>query len=196
MKAVFKLAYEEYWIADNLYNRVDFKKYNDMLVRDIPISERIHSDEDMERILAFIHEKQAKQPNYIPAYALEGQIIMGLRRGEVPPLMWSDIIGGCILISKEQITVKKGENNPKEYFEIVHHTKTWKDRKFPVTDEIQEWLDRIHAVHERIGYEGGYRRSTSQAAISLWLRNYSEIRRMWQKTTIMQGWIWMKRGLF
>ena len=22
--------------------------------------------------------------------------------------------------------------------------------------EIQEWLDRIHAVHERIGYEGGY----------------------------------------
>ena len=156
LKSVFRLAFEEYWIPDNVYDRVDFKKYNDMLVRDIPIAERVHSDMEMERIMAFIHDKQKKRPNHIPSYALELQIAMGLRRGEVPPLMWSDIQNGAILISKEQLTVKKGEDNPKEFFAIVHHTKTWKDRKFPVTDEIQELLGRIHAVHERIGYGGGY----------------------------------------
>ncbi len=156
LKSVFKLAYEEYWIADNVYDRVDFGKYKDMLLRPTPINERVHSDEDMERIMSFIHNKQLVSPDYLPAYAIELQILMGLRRGEVPPLTWSDIRKGCILISREQITVKKGENNPKEYFAIVNHTKTWKDRKFPITKEIQDLLDRIREVHKRIGYHGDY----------------------------------------
>ena len=126
LKSVFKLAFEEHWIEDQVYDRVNFDKFKDMIVRDTPVEERLHSDDDMVRILEFIHQKQSKKPNYLPAYALELQILMGLRRGEIPPLMWDDIKNGYIEISKEQITNKKTTEHPKETFTIVHHTKTWK----------------------------------------------------------------------
>ncbi len=83
------------------------------------------------------------------SYALELQMLMGMRRGEVAPLEWSDIHDDqYILISKEQITVKSAEDAHVEGFAIVSHTKTYKDRIFPVTKEIGEFLTRYRAIHE------------------------------------------------
>jgi len=156
LKSVFNLAYEEYWISDNLYDRIDFNKFKDMLIPEVPVEQRVHTDAEIERMLCYIHEKQEKRPNYFGAYALELQMLMGLRRGEVPALMWSDITENYILINKEQITVKKSETVPKEYFVIVNHTKTYKDRKFPVTGKVEELLCRIRAVHERLRLDSPY----------------------------------------
>jgi len=148
LNAVFTLAFEQYWIKDNVYQRINFKKFDGMLAKEAPISERVHSDFDIKRILDTLHEHQENKPNYIPAYALEIQILMGLRRGEVPPLMWSDITDKVIRISKEQITVKKDADTP-EHFEIVNHTKTHKERWFPISDSIREFLDRLQYVHDK-----------------------------------------------
>lgn len=147
LKAVFQLAYEEYWIADNLYTRINFAKYKDMLVRPTPINKRVHSDNEIETIREFLKQKQSK--DYLPAYAMELQMLMGLRRGEVLALKWSDMESGCFLICREQITVNQSAYNNKEFYAIVEHTKTWKDRKFPITAEIQNLLDRLLAVHKR-----------------------------------------------
>lgn len=156
LKSVFQKAYEEYWINDNPYSRVDFKRFKDMLVQSASIEERVHSDDEVERMIAYIHDYQRKMPSFMSPYALELQIAMGLRRGEVPPLEWNDIRDGYISISKEQLTVKKSDTVKKQYCKIVSHTKTWKDRRFPITSDVQACLDKIREAHDRYYQESPY----------------------------------------
>lgn len=146
LRSTFKYAFEHYMITDNVYDRVNFNKFDHMLIKPVPIRKRVHSETDYERILDYIHEAQAAKPSYVVPYALELQMLMGLRRGEVPPLLWSDICGGVVQIYKEQITVRKSEYNPREYSTIVEHTKTYKDRVFPVTNDISDLLERLRSV--------------------------------------------------
>lgn len=148
LNSIFTLAYQENWILENPYLRIDFKKYSDMLSVPTPTEERGYTDAEIERIMRQIHASQEKTPRYVTAYALELQIICGLRRGEVPPLRWSDVHDSHILICREQLTVKKTENIP-EHFEIVGHTKTYKNRRFPITDELEDFLKRLKAIHEK-----------------------------------------------
>ena len=141
LKSVLQYAYEQYWIADNPYTRVNFKKYNDMLISSAPVYKRVHTQEEIDRMLEFLHERQNINPDYMPAWALEFQILTGLRRGEIAPLEWSDIQDGVINITKEQITILETQECI-----TVNHTKTYVDRSFPVTNIIQEFLDRLALV--------------------------------------------------
>ena len=70
--------------------------------------------------------------------------------------MWSDIEEDYICINKEQITVKKSDSVPKEYFVIVNHTKTYKDRKFPIIMEVSDLLNKLREVHRRLGIDSPY----------------------------------------
>ncbi len=142
LKASFELAYEQYWIQENPFTRINFKKFNGMIVREAAIEKRVHSEDDMKGNLKEIHRMQEKKPGCVPAYALEMQILMGARRGEIPPLRKSDIHERYVLISREQITVKKHDDIP-EHFEIVEHTKTYKNRQFPITESLKEFLERL-----------------------------------------------------
>lgn len=148
LRGVFRKAFTEGWILENEFERVDMKKYDSMIVADVPINQRCHSNATVNQILAYLHEYQKKKPFYLPAYALELQIIMGLRRGEVPPLEWDDVSDSFIQINKEQITVKKTKT-VKEHFVIVPHTKTYVDRYFPITDALADFLQRLKAVHQK-----------------------------------------------
>ncbi len=143
LSSVFRFAYEQYWILDNPYSRIDFRKYNDMLLRDTATTLRAHSSAEIDRMLEYLHGRQEKKPEYIPAYALELQILVGLRRGEVAPLQWTDIEDTRIHISKEQLSIKGTEECI-----IVSHTKTYVDREFPITDDVSEFLSRLRAVHD------------------------------------------------
>lgn len=143
LSSVFRFAYEQYWIHDNPYTRIDFRKYNDMLIRDTATTLRAHSSAEIDRMLEHLHGRQEKKPEYIPAYALELQILVGLRRGEVAPLQWTDIEDTHIHISKEQLSVKGTEECI-----IVSHTKTYVDRQFPITDDVSNFLTRLRAVHD------------------------------------------------
>lgn len=147
LKSVFDLSFSEYWIKDNPYLRVDFKKYTDMIVPSVPVSARVHCDTELQQMLDYIHMWQKKKPSYIPAYALEMQMICGMRRGEIPPLLWDNATAEYIEISREQLTIKRQGDIP-EHFEIVSHTKNGKSRKFPMTDDLQEFMTRLKFVHE------------------------------------------------
>ena len=149
VNSVFKYAYGEYWIIDNPYDRINFKKYSDMLMKQTPVNKRKHSDEEINKILSVLHEKQISSPLYMPAYALELQIYMGLRRGEIPPLQWGDIKSDHIEIYKEQLTTKTKGIVKAEEFVIVHHTKNHKDRYFPITSKLDDFLCRLRSVHEK-----------------------------------------------
>lgn len=148
LNSVFRLAYQESWINDNIYERIDFKKYSDMLSSPVPTENRCYTDDELQRIMRQIKRTLEKKPDYITAYALEMQIICGLRRGEIPPLRWSDIYEHYVLICREQLTVKKTENTP-EHFELVNHTKTYKNRKYPITEELGAFLERLKKVHQK-----------------------------------------------
>ncbi|MCR5238471.1 MAG: tyrosine-type recombinase/integrase [Lachnospiraceae bacterium] len=146
IKQTLALAYEEYWIPENPYLRVNFKRYEDMLIEPTSISKRAHTDDELDKMLDYIHEHQAKTPSYVAPYGLELQILMGLRRGEIAPLEWSDVTNTVINITKEQLYVCKSEDNPKGYSIIVQHTKTHTDRQFPITDQIKEFLGRLKTM--------------------------------------------------
>ncbi|SHN61275.1 Site-specific recombinase XerD [Butyrivibrio hungatei DSM 14810] len=146
IRNIFKLAFYEYWISDNTFERVNLKKYSGMLVETMPSSERAYTEKELCKILNYIRNYQIQNPNYIPAYALELQILMGLRRGEIPPLMWNDIKNGYISINKEQITVKKS-NKHGQYDRIVQHTKTFKNRLFPISQDISDFLKKLKHIH-------------------------------------------------
>ncbi len=148
LRSAFTFAYEQYWIADNLYTRINFNKFNGMLEQNVANDKRVHSEFDVKRILNAIHEHQKETPDYMPAYALEMQILIGCRRGELAPLRRSDVLPTGLWICREQISVKKFNNVP-EHWKIVEHTKTYKDRLFPMTDALREFLTRLYAVLDK-----------------------------------------------
>lgn len=142
LKSVFDYAFSEYLINDNIYNRVIFKKFNDMLIRDVPTSERVHSNDEVTAIMNELHRKQKARPKYSSVWALEMQILMGLRRGEIPPLTWDDVSDTQICICKEQLT--SGND-----FIVVGHTKNYKDRYFPITTDLHNFLVRLKVRNEK-----------------------------------------------
>lgn len=147
LRASFKFAFEQYWINDNVFLRVNTSKFKGMLSADVDVSNRVHTSEELSDILKELHSHQSRKPWYIPAYALEMQILTGTRRGEIPPLRKSDVSDTGILISREQITVKRYGDTP-EFCQIVEHTKTHSNRVFPRTSEINEFLKRLYQVLE------------------------------------------------
>ena len=75
-------------------------------------------------------------------FAMEFQIITGTRRGELPPLTWNDVDEDGIRITQSQIS---HEND----FYIVGHTKNHHKRKFPMTADLQNLLERIKEMHDK-----------------------------------------------
>ena len=148
LRMVFSFAYEEYLITDNTFSRVNLKKYRDLLTPNVDIEKRVHSQDELSMILDALHEYQTTKPEYTPAWALEFQIIIGARRGEIAPLRRCDITDRYISISREQLTVKKFGDVP-EHFKIVEHTKTYKNRVYPKTVLVNEYLDRLLAMLDK-----------------------------------------------
>ena len=145
LRMTFQLSYEEYWIADNTFTRVNLKKFKDMLIPDVDIEKRVHSAKEVSKILEVLHEYHVKKPYYTPAWALELQIIIGARRGEIAPLRKSDVNDRYISITREQLTKRKFEGVP-EHFVIVEHTKTYKNRLFPKTELVKDFMKRLEAM--------------------------------------------------
>ena len=146
LRSSFKMAYSEYWIDENVFLRVDLSDFWGMLYEPIPSSERAYSTEEVIRILKSIRDHQKKYPTYMPAYALELQILIGSRRSEAGPLEWADIDSKYIELSKSQLTIKKTEDC-KQHLVVVNHTKNHKDRTFPRTNDVNVFLEKLKEVH-------------------------------------------------
>ncbi len=148
LRSVFRFAFCEYLVKDNEFLRVELKDFWGMLYDPIPASERAYTTEEVIQILESIRKHQQKYPTYMPAYALELQILIGSRRSEAGPLEWADINTKYIDLSKSQLTIKKTADC-KQHLVIVNHTKNHKDRVFPRTNDINVFMEKLKAVHEK-----------------------------------------------
>lgn len=149
VSSTMRYAFEQDYIQVNPYLKVNISKFKDMIQDEVPITSRVHSQAEIDAILDSIHEYQRKMPRYTVAYALECQILVGMRKGEVPPLLWEDINfeDGVLYIHQEQLVqYKKGEH---EKFIVVNHTKTNKNRWFPINDALHEFLLRLKEVDDK-----------------------------------------------
>lgn len=156
IRQVFRYAADEDYIPEDITKRIDFHspKLTNMLSSDSDISERLYTDEEIEKMIKYCHTWQEKYPKRPTAFALEYQILIGKRRGEVCPSKWSDIKEDdrgikYIEISRELLEVKKSKYNPHEYCKIVEHTKTSMDRRVPIWNEMEEFLARLKVQHDR-----------------------------------------------
>ena len=61
-----------------------------------------------------------------------------------------------ICLPTKDIAVVKKYGDKSEYFEIVEHTKTYRDRFFPCSDEVKEFLERLFKVLEKHYPNSGY----------------------------------------
>lgn len=156
LKQVFEKAFMKRWIHDNPYLRVDFKRLGNMLVDDVPIEDRAHSDDDLRRMMDYIHEKQHERPGLITPYALELQLITAMRRGEIPPLCWQDVHDDYLSIHQEMLTVFDPDKKKKKQYIIVGHTKTNRARQFPVTEELRDYFERLKSAHHAGGYDSKF----------------------------------------
>lgn len=147
LRSVFRYAYEEYLIVDNSFLRLDLHKFDNMLDKKTPIADRAYNDSELLSILEYLRDYERRRPEHIPPYAVECQILMGLRRGEVPPIKWEDFDGGNLLISKEQLSVRKNDET-NTTLKIVSHTKTDKNRLFPIVGEVKDFFNKMRYVHD------------------------------------------------
>lgn len=86
LKSVFDMAYSEYWVSDNVYQRVDFSLFKNMYIPETPIDNRMHPTDEVYAIIQELHRKEKTRPMYSSIWALEMQILMGARRGKLPRL--------------------------------------------------------------------------------------------------------------
>ena len=71
------MAYSEYWITDNVYQRVDFRIFKNMIVPDTPIDERVHTRKEVSAILKELHRKQAVNLFFASTFWTKLQNIFG-----------------------------------------------------------------------------------------------------------------------
>lgn len=130
------------------YELADFRPVYNALEKDISTLDRGYTEEEIEKLQAVIAEKHRKRPNYLPTYGLELQILLGLRRGEVAALKWSDfdMEKGAVTIQREQLTVQGSK--PLRYH-IDDDTKTGKKRRLAITPKVRELLDTIRSIQYR-----------------------------------------------
>lgn len=155
IRQTFRTAADEGWILEDTSKLVNYHspKIVNMIIPDKDIEERMYTDEEIDAMIDYCHKWQEKYPKRTTAFALEYQILMGKRRGEVCASKWSDIHTDkngirYIQISRELQEVKKGAGNPHEFCKVVEHTKTSMDRRVPIWDELNEFLSRLKTQHD------------------------------------------------
>ena len=144
----FKRAAYMEWIEENPASKIIWKDYRQLQRQPTAITERAYSDEEMKKIRTFLLKYQEEHPDYIPSYALEFQLITGMRRGEIPPLLWSDVdfSRGTIHVHKEQLSMQQKRSD--EEF-ITNYTKNGKARFYPIADLERKFLDKLQKVHDK-----------------------------------------------
>lgn len=136
-----KVLYEnpiEYLEAKQFYKYCTEKKKSP--------EQRVVSDFDMKRLYERFQKDYDQKPDYIPTYAVELATLTGMRVGELSALKWEDIHETYIFISKSE----KYNRIEKKYY--IDQTKNKENRKFPISEEIRNLLDRVKKAEIRSGY--------------------------------------------
>ena len=148
LNQTFAYGFRHGLIFENPCLKVEFfsRKYTSMIVEDVDIESRMYMDSELGKLLDYIHSGQGDPKLAVGFYALEFQMLTGMRQGEVCPLTWDDVKESedgtrFILVHKEVIRVY--DKSHEGMYELVGHTKTYKNRKVPVWDELGAFLERL-----------------------------------------------------
>lgn len=145
IRMTFDYAVSHGCIKYNPYPDLDSRRYRDLLVPDAPVRERGYTEDELNRILNYLHQKEESDPRCTTSWALELVVICALRRGEVPPLRLEDIQWGRqpgLYLHRTLLEVRNTDSDNKIGYYPVEHTKTHKDRLYPMSDQLKEFLDR------------------------------------------------------
>jgi len=109
-------------------------------------------DRDWALLCNKLHEDLQKHPTYMAPYAILFDAYCGVRVGELAVLQWDDIhvdpISGIsyFTICRSEVYIVS-----QKIYQIKNETKNHKSRIFPITQEIQDILDKIKAVQKEYG---------------------------------------------
>ena len=107
---------------------------------------KIIPDNEIASLNSRYDEDLLKGKSVVPILAVIFSSLTGMRVGEIAALTWDDIQSDCIIVNKSQ------KYNPKTKQYYIDNTKNHKHRRFPLTSEIADLLDRIKLVEEEAGY--------------------------------------------
>lgn len=151
IRGVFDKEYYDGRVKEQAYLRVNKRAFGRVLDKTVKQSEeRILNDDQADLLLEHLHVRQQEKPEYIALYAVELAFYTGMRVGEIAALRWADVTDRFIHISVSE----KYDREAKMYF--IDDTKTHKDRKFPMTDDIRLLLDRVYNIEKTRDWIGEY----------------------------------------
>lgn len=131
---------------DNPCTYVDKKKFVKFYNTDEKSpEERTVSQEEIVKLIDKVSEDINRKPSYIYPYGVQLALLTGMRVGEIAGLRWRHIHDGLIKICESE----KYDVVEKEYHQSV--TKNGKIRYIPITDQIQEFLDKMKRLQEEYG---------------------------------------------
>ena len=131
---------------DNPCTYVDKKKFAKFYNTDEKSpEERTVSQEEIVKLINKVSEDINRKPSYIYPYGVQLALLTGMRVGEIAGLRWRHIRDGLIKVCESE----KYDVVEKEYHQSV--TKTGKIRYIPITDQIQEFLDKMKRLQEEYG---------------------------------------------
>lgn len=126
----------------------DFYKYTYASERSK--KEKLMSDDILIKLSEKYEEDLQRHSDNIPIYAVIFASLTGMRVGEIAALTWDSVHSDYILVDKSQ----KFNTKTKVYY--IDTTKNSKIRKFPLTDDIRELLDRVAKVEKDNGFYCDY----------------------------------------
>lgn len=154
IKGALFLAYKEGLIEKTPYPSVDLKPIRGFCRIIVKYDEdRVLTLDEMKILIETLHEKQKNKETYIQNYAIELATMTGMRVGELAALKWESIQENGLHIDFSEHRLDY-EDKSSEY--IVGEPKNSKHRVYPITDEIQELLNRIKAIHTKYGINSEY----------------------------------------
>ena len=105
--------------------------------------ERILTNAELSELRKRILEHQAKQPGYLPDYAIELALLTGMRVGELAALKWASVDDFYIHVdfSEHRLDFK----DRKSEF-VIGEPKNRKHRRIPLTDSIRALLQKIRNI--------------------------------------------------
>lgn len=107
--------------------------------------ERTVSSEELTLLINQLSADINRRPSYIYPYGVQLSILTGMRVGEIAGLRWKHINNGLIKVCESE----KYDVVERKYYQDT--TKTGKIRYIPITDQIQEFLDKMKRLQSEYG---------------------------------------------
>ncbi len=162
ISGVFKSLRINKRIIDDPCQYIDTKQFFKFYNKEIKHpNDRVLNDHEIKMVMERIALDHQEKSWYMPSYAVELAIYTGMRAGELAGLKWENVF-----IDERVIVISKSEKyngTNKEYY--LSSTKTYKSRKFPISDEIMSLLICIRNVQDQYGCYKGFVFSTSSGQV-------------------------------